>query len=70
MIKKEEVERAFLGVIRLAKEESEGMEIMEESAHITKPKWDQVLPSYLRAVLEEFDDAFPYDLPLGLPPLR
>ena len=35
-----------------------------------KPKWDQALPSHIRAVLEEFDDVFPQDLPLGLPPVR
>ena len=35
-----------------------------------KPKWDQALPSSICAVLEEFDDVFPYDLPLGLPPVH
>ena len=35
-----------------------------------KPKWDQALPSQIRAVLEESDDVLPEDLPLGLPPVR
>ena len=35
-----------------------------------KPRWDQALPSPICAVLEEFDDGFPQDLPLGLPPVR
>ena len=46
------------------------METLEESMTTTKPKWDQALPSDIRAVLEEFDDVFPQDLPLGLPPVR
>ena len=59
MFKKEEVERTFLGIIRLVKEDSEGMEAPEESTTTQKPKWDQALPSHIRAVLEEFDDVFP-----------
>ena len=70
MLKGKEGERAFLGIIHLAKEESEGMDVLEESMTTTKPKWDQALPSTIRAVLEEFDDVFPQDLPLGLPPVR
>ena len=34
-----------------------------------KPKWDPALPSSICVVLEEFDDVFPQDLPLGLPPV-
>ena len=61
---------SFLGIIRLVKEGSEGMEAPEESTITQKPKWDQALPSHIRAVLEEFDDVFPQDLPLGLPPMH
>ena len=70
MLKKNEVDRSFLGIIRLVKEESKGMDALEESMTMQKPKWDQALPSSIRAVLEEFDDVFPQDLPLGLPPVR
>ena len=70
MLKRKEVERAFLGIIRLVEEESKGMDAPEESTTTQKPKWDQALPSSIRAVLEEFDDVFPQDLPLGLPPVR
>ena len=59
MVKKKEVKRAFLGIIRLVKEDSEGMETLEESMTTQKPKWDQALPSHIRAVFEEFDDVFP-----------
>ena len=67
MLKRKEVERAFLGIIQLVKEDPEGMETLEESTTTQKPKWDQALPSQIRAVLEEFDDVFPQDRPLGLP---
>ena len=70
MFKRKKVERAFLGIIRLVQEDPEGMETPEESMTTQKPKWDQALPSQIRAVLEEFDDVFPQDLPLGLPPVR
>ena len=70
MLKKKEVERAFLGIIRLVEQESKGMDAPEESTTTQKPKWDRALPSSIRAVLEEYDDVFPQDLPLGLPPVR
>ena len=54
----------------MVEEESKGMDAPEESMTMQKPKWDQALPSSTRAVLEEFDDVFHQDLPLGLPPVR
>ena len=39
MLKRKEVERGFLGIIRLDKEDSEGMGTLEESTTIQKPKW-------------------------------
>ena len=45
-------------IIRLVKEDPEGMETLEESMTTQKPKWDQALPSRICAVLEEFDDVF------------
>ena len=54
----------------MVEEESKGMDGPEESMTMQKPKWDQALLSSIRAVLEEFDDVFPQDLPLGLPPVR
>ena len=39
MLKRKEVERAFLGIIRLAKEDPEGMETPEESTTTQNPKW-------------------------------
>ena len=37
---------------------------------MVKPKWDQALPAYVHAVLEDIDDVFPQELPQGLPPMR
>ena len=63
MLKKEEVERAFLGIILLVKEDLEGMETLDESVTMVKPKWDEALPSDICAILEEYDDVFPRDVP-------
>ena len=38
MLKRGQVERAFLGIIRLVKEESEEMDVPEESTTAQKPK--------------------------------
>ena len=46
------------------------MDAPEESTTMQKPKWDRALPSSIRAVLKEYDDVFPQDLPLGLPPVH
>ena len=70
MLNKEEMERAFLAIIQLVKDDLKGMEALEESTAMKNPKWDQALPSHICVVLEEFDDVFPQDLPLGLPPVH
>ena len=59
MLKKEEVERAFLGIIQLAKEKSVGMETLEESMTMKNPKCDQALSSQVSAVFREYDGVFP-----------
>ena len=59
MLKRKEVERPFLGIIPLVKEDLDGVETPEESMTTQKPKWDQALPSPICAVLEEFDDVLP-----------
>ena len=53
------MERAFLGIIRLVEEEPKGTDASEESMTMQEPKWDQALPSSIRAILEEFDDVLP-----------
>ena len=60
---------AFLGYIREVEEE-ESVVLEAQGGTEVKPKWDQALPSEVRAVLEEFDDVFPQELPQGLPPVH
>ena len=59
MLKRNEAEGAFLTIIRLVKEEAEGMDAPEQSWTTQKPKWDEALPLPIWAVLEECDDVFP-----------
>ena len=59
MLKNEELERPFLVIIGLVKEDWGGLEVQEESMTTVMPKWDQALPSQIYVVLEEFDDVFP-----------
>ena len=71
LLKPEAANRAFLGFIRRVEEsEEKAMEAPGESKTTQKPKWDPALPEPICAVLEEYDDLFPQDLPLGLPPVR
>ena len=40
MLKRDQVERAFLVIIWLVKEESKGMDVPEESMTTQKPEWE------------------------------
>lgn len=44
--------------------------MLVQGESLTKPKWDQALLKSIRVVLEGFDDVFPQDPPLGLPPIH
>ena len=68
MIKKKQVDRAFIGLIRMVEPTEEG----SSQVYIEEPrsKWRRDLPPSIKAVLEEYDNAFPDDLPPGLPPVR
>ena len=46
------------------------MEVQRESIQNSSPKWREDLPDSIRAVLQEYNDIFPQDLPRGLPPVR
>ena len=65
-----EMQEAFLGFVRCVNEESVVMEVQRESIQNSSPKWREDLPDSIRAVLEEYDDIFPQDLPRGLPLVR
>ena len=68
MMRKKTIDRAFLGFVRLVDASTEGSE--EVPKEESKEKWRQDLPDIVKAVLEEYDDVFPKDLPPGLPPVR
>ena len=70
LLKKKETAGAFLGFIRQVNEETTVMDVSGESSTTETSKWDTSLPEEIRKVLEEFDDVFPQDLPLGRPPVR
>ena len=62
------MDRAFIGLIWMVEPTEEG----SKSLHVegSKPKWRQDLPPQIKAVLEEYDNVFPKDLPPGLPLVR
>ena len=68
MIRKRTIDRAFLGFVRLVETCTEGSENVPKEEF--KKKWRQDLPDAMKAVLEEYDDVFPADLPPGLHPIR
>ena len=68
MIRKKQVDRAFIGLIRMVEPTEEG----SSQVHTEEPKskWRQDLPPSIKAVLEEYDDVFPNDLLPRLPLVR
>ena len=58
LMKSKVMTRAFLGYMREAEIE-ESVVLEAQGDFVVKPKWDQALPTYVRAILEEFDDVFP-----------
>ena len=70
MFDRGEMQEAFPGFVRCVNEESVAMEVQGESIQNSSPKWREDLPDSIHAVLQEYDDIFPHDLPRGLPPVR
>ena len=59
---------AFLGFVRMVKEENVAEKCMRKSGLVAVHLWRD-LPAEIRAVLDEYEDVFPKDLPPGLPPI-
>ena len=63
----------FLGLVKRVQEPAERVndvaEQTKEKVGVT-PVWREDLPASIKAVLEEYSDIFPQDLPPGLPPTR
>ena len=66
MLRKRQVNRVFIGLIRMVATTKEG----SDNAHTEDPKdkWRQDLPIEIKEVLEEYNDIFLNDLPSRLPP--
>ena len=58
----------FLAIVQRAKEE-ESMEKSTEGTDVEK-MYHAEMPMEIRAVLQEYKDVFPSDLPSGVPPVR
>ena len=70
MFHRKTMHEAFLGFGRRVTEETVVMDVTGESSKNSSPKWRENLPESIRAVLQEYDDVFPQDLPKGLPPVQ
>ena len=68
--RRHQVDRAFVGIIRRAKTDDE----QQTEAHVSETEEEKAfhanMPASIKAVLHEFKDVFPQDLPPGLPPVR
>ena len=61
---------AFLGFVRMVKEENVAEKYKGKSDLGAVHLWREDLPVEIRAVLNDYEDVFPKDLPPGLPPIR
>ena len=61
---------AFLGFVRMVKEENVDGKYNGKSDLGAVHLWREDLPAEIRAVLNDYEDVFPKDLPPGLPPIR
>ena len=61
---------AFLGFVWMVKEENVAEKYKGKSDLGAVHLWREDLPVEIRAVLNDYDDVFPKDLPPGLPPIR
>ena len=69
LVKRKQVNNAFLGFARMVKEENVAEKYKGKSDLGAVHLWREDLPAKIKAVLDEYEDVFPKDLPLGLPPI-
>jgi hypothetical protein len=71
MLRRKEVTRAFVGYVRKAEEEKTESETEVALSDLNSTQLQRKdLPESVKAVLKEFEDVFPTDLPIGKPPVR
>ena len=70
LLKRKQVDNAFLGFVRIVKEDNVAEKYKGKSDLGAVHLWKEDLPEEIKAVLRNYDDVFPKDLPPGLPPIR
>ena len=70
LLKRKQVNNAFLGFVRMVKEETMVEKYKGKSDLGAVHLWREDLPAEIRAVLNDYEDVFPKDLPPGLPPIH
>ena len=68
--RRRKVDRAFVGLIRAVPDESNKSGEDQPSKTGVERTFHQDMPENIKAVLSEFSDIFPDDLPPGRPPVR
>ena len=70
LLMRKQVDAAFLGFVQMVKEENVAEKYKGESNLGAVHLWRKDLPAEIKAVLDEYEDVFPKDLPPGFPPIR
>ena len=70
LLKRKQVDNAFLGFVRMVKKDNVAQKYKGKSDLGAVHLWREDLPEEIKAVLKNYDDVFPRDLPPGLPPIR
>ena len=70
LLKRKQVDNAFLGFVWIVKEEQVAEKYKGKSDLGAVHLWREDLPKEIKAVLKKYDDVFPKDLTPRLPPIR
>ena len=70
LLKRKQVNNAFLGFVRMVKEEKVAKKYKGKSDLGAIYLWREDLPTEIKVVLDEYEDVFPKDLPPELPPIH
>ena len=69
LLQRKQVNNAFLGFVRMVKEENVAEKYKGKSDLGEIHLWGEDLPTEIRAVLNDYEGVFPKNLPPGLPPI-
>ena len=68
--RRHQVDRAFVGILRRVNTDDEQTAEANTSETEEEKAFHANMPDSIKAVLHEFKDVFPADLPRGIPPVR